>query len=170
MAEAFANWLQETFGGVVSLELLVLFISMLPILELRGGMVAAAIFGIPVWEAFLICIIGNLLPIPFILWLITPIFDWMKKRKIFRGLVEKLEKRASGEKSQQIRKFEFWGLMAFVGIPLPGTGAWTGCLIAALLNMDKKRALLAAVLGVLIASVIMGLFSYGLLNWIISLF
>ena len=170
MAEAFANWLQETFGGAVSVELLVLFISMLPILELRGGMVAAAVFGLPVWEAFLICIIGNLLPIPFILWLITPVFNWMKKWNIFRGLVEKLERKASGEKSQQIRKYEFWGLMLFVGIPLPGTGAWTGCLIAALLNMDKKKATLAAVLGVLIASVIMGLFSYGLLNWIINLF
>jgi len=170
MTEAIATWFNETLGGFLPMELLVLLVSMLPILELRGGMIVASLCGLPLWEAFAICILGNLIPIPFILWLITPIFRWMKQWKIFRPLVEKLEKHATGEKSQRIRKVEFWGLMLFVGVPLPGTGAWTGCLIAALLNVDKKKATLAAILGVLIASVIMALFSYGLVDAVLNLF
>lgn len=170
MTEAIANWMNDTLGGVFPPEALIFLVSMIPILELRGGMIIAGLAQIPLLKALSICIVGNLIPVPFILWLITPVFNWMKRWKIFRPLVEKLEGKATGGKSQRIRRYQFLGLVLFVGIPLPGTGAWTGSLIAALINMDKKKALLAVVLGVLLASVIMSFLSYGLLDAILSLF
>ena len=129
---------------------------MIPILELRGGLLAAgpAILDIPMWQAIPICVIGNLLPIPFILLLITKIFDWMKGTKKLKPIVEKLEKKALS-KSDQIEKYEFWGLVIFVGIPLPGTGAWTGALIAALLGIRFRKAFPAIVIGVCLAAFIM---------------
>ena len=134
---------------------------MVPILELRGGLLAAgpAFLDIPTWRAIPICIIGNLIPIPFILLLIRPIFAWLRRTKLFRPLVEKLEAKAMS-KSSQIEKYEFWGLVLFVGIPLPGTGAWTGSLIASLLGIDWKKAFLAVVIGVCMATVIMYFLSY----------
>ncbi len=162
MTESIANWMNEALSGFLPPELIVFIVSMIPILELRGGMIIASLYGFNLFKAFAICILGNLIPIPFILWLITPIFTWMRGRKIFRPMVEKLEAKATGKKSDQIRKASFWGLLVFVGIPLPGTGAWTGCLIAALLNLDKKQSWLAATLGVLMASVIMAIISYGI--------
>lgn len=89
-------------------------------------------------------------------------FKWLKNIKLFRGIIEKLEKRAMS-KSDNIKRYEFWGLVLFVGIPLPGTGAWTGSLIAALLEVDFKKAILAELLGIAIATVIMSFLSYGLL-------
>ena len=91
----------------------------------------------------------------------------MKKIKIFRGLIERLENRAMS-KSDSIKKYEFWGLVLFVGIPLPGTGAWTGSLIAALLEIDFKKAVLAELLGIMIATIIMSIVSYGLLGALIG--
>lgn len=170
MAEELASFFVELFGGLTSLkygrELIVFIISLMPILELRGGLIAAALLGLDGLSSFIICFIGNIIPIPLILWFITPIFNKMKKTKMFSGLVDKLEKKAMAKK-EQIEKWQYWGLMLFVGIPLPGTGAWTGCLIAALLNMDKKKALLASILGVIMAGVIMMILSYGLLDNII---
>ena len=162
MTEAIANWMNEALSGFLPPEVIVFIVSMIPILELRGGMIIASLYGFSLFKAFALCILGNVIPIPFILWLITPIFSWMKKWKIFRKLVEKLEAKATGKKSEQIRKASFWGLLFFVGIPLPGTGAWTGSLIAALLNLDKKRSWLAATLGVLLAAVIMAVISSGI--------
>ena len=118
---------------------------------------------VPITTAIPLCIIGNIIPIPFILLFIKQIFKWMKKIRIFRGIIEKLENRAMS-KSDNIRKYEFWGLVLFVGIPLPGTGAWTGSLIAALLDVDFKKAILAELLGIAIATVIMSILSYGLLG------
>lgn len=162
MTESIANWMNEALSGVLPPELIVFIVSMIPILELRGGMIIASLYGFNLFKAFAICIVGNLIPIPFILWLITPIFTWMKRLKIFRPMVEKLESKATGKKSEKIRKASFWGLLIFVGVPLPGTGAWTGSLIAALLNLDKKQSWLAATLGVFMASVIMAVISYGI--------
>lgn len=169
MKEALINWFISTLGGKVGKEAIVFIISMVPILELRGGLIAAgpALLDVPMWEAIPICIIGNILPVPFILLLITKIFDWLKKTKLFRPMVEKLEKKAMS-KSANIEKYEFWGLVAFVGIPLPGTGAWTGSLIAALLGVRFRKAFPAVVLGVLLAAVIMTLFSYVLLGGIFA--
>ena len=139
----------------------------MPILELRGGLIAAALLGLDIVPAFIICLIGNLLPLPFILWFITPIFNRLKKTKHLSKLVTKLENKALAKKDK-IEKAEFWGLLFFVGIPLPGTGGWTGCLIASLINMDKKKAMTAATCGVLLAGIIVGTFSFGLLKGIIG--
>lgn len=159
LAAAFA----VTLGKYVSKEVVVFIISMIPILELRGGLIVSSLLQVPITTAIPLCIIGNIIPIPFILLFIKQIFKWMKKIKIFRGLIERMERRAMG-KSETIKKYEFWGLMLFVGIPLPGTGAWTGSLIAALLDVDFKKAILAELLGIAIATVIMSILSYGLLG------
>lgn len=160
MVDTLIQWFTETLNFMPK-ELIVGIISMVPILELRGGLVAAALLGVEMYKAIAICIMGNIIPIPFILWFITPIFAWLKKTKLFRGMVEKLEKK-SMDKSEQIKKYEFWGLALFVGIPLPGTGAWTGALIAALLGIKLKKASSAILLGIVIAAVIMTIISYGI--------
>ena len=161
MVESLVQWFVTKLGGKAAKELILFIISMVPILELRGGLLAAgpAFLDIPTWRAIPICIIGNLIPIPFILLLIRPIFAWLRRTKLFRPLVEKLETKAMS-KSGQIEKYEFWGLVLFVGIPLPGTGAWTGSLIASLLGIDWKKAFLAVVIGVCMATVIMYFLSY----------
>jgi len=159
LAVAFAN----TLGQYVSREAVVFLISMIPILELRGGLIVASLLQVPIIKAIPYCIIGNIIPIPFILLFIRQVFKWLKKIRLFRGIIEKLEERAMG-KSDNIRRYEFWGLVLFVGIPLPGTGAWTGSLIAALLEVDFKKAVLAELLGIVMATVIMSFLSYGLLG------
>ncbi len=159
LAAAFA----ATLGKYVSKEIVVFIISMIPILELRGGLIVSKLIQVPITTAVPLCIVGNIIPIPFILLFIKRIFQWMKKIRICRGLIEKLENRAMS-KSDSIKKYEFWGLVLFVGIPLPGTGAWTGSLIAALLEVDFKKAILAELLGIILATVIMSIFSYGLLG------
>lgn len=169
MKEALIDWFVVNLGGKVSKQFIVFVISMVPILELRGGLIAAgpAVLDVEKWQAIPICIIGNLIPIPFILLLITKIFDWMKGTKKLRPMVEKLEAKAMS-KSKNIEKYEFWGLVAFVGIPLPGTGAWTGSLIAALLGIRFRKAFPAIVLGVLIAAVIMTILSYTVIGGIFA--
>ncbi len=165
MVENLANWLTDAMSGLPA-ELVIFVISMIPILELRGGIVAASLLGVPITTAIPICIIGNIIPIPFILLFITKIFELMKKTKLFRPLVEKLESKAMG-KSDKIKKYEFVGLMLFVGIPLPGTGAWTGSLIAALLRIKNKKAVPAIFLGLLMATVIMCIVSY-FIPWLVK--
>ena len=123
----------------------------------------AKLLDVPLLTAIPICIAGNIIPIPFILLFIRKIFSWLNKFKTTRPIVEKLEKKAMG-KSDKLTKMEFWGLALFVGIPLPGTGAWTGSLIAALLEMDIKKAVIAELVGVVIATIIMSIVSYGLLG------
>ena len=167
MSDVLINWFVTNLGGKVGKELILFIISMVPILELRGGLLAAgpAFLNIPMWRAIPVGIIGNLLPIPFILLLITPIFDWMKGTKRLKPVVEKLEKKAMSQ-SANIEKYEFWGLVAFVGIPLPGTGAWTGALIAALLGIRFRKAFPAIVIGVCLAACIMTIISYGIVGGI----
>ena len=171
MAESLVHTFLGLFDGLRSIpfgkELIVFLISLMPILELRGGLIAAALLGLNIVPAFIICIIGNLLPIPFILWFITPIFNKLKKTKHLSKFVNKIEKKALSKKDK-IEKAEFWGLFFFVGIPLPGTGGWTGSLIASLINMDKKKAMLAITCGVLLAGLIVGSLSFGLLRGIIG--
>ena len=167
MSDVLINWFVTNLGGKVGKELILFIISMVPILELRGGLLAAgpAFLNIPMWRAIPICIVGNILPIPFILLLITKIFDWMKGTKRLKPVVEKLEKKAMSQ-SANIEKYEFWGLVAFVGIPLPGTGAWTGALIAALLGIRFRKAFPAIVIGVCLAACIMTIISYGIVGGI----
>lgn len=157
------EWFTTHLAGVVSKEAIVFIISMVPVLELRGGLIAAKLLGIPLLTANLLCVIGNILPVPFILLFITPVFNRLKKTKIFRPMVEKLENKAMGKK-EQIEKYEFWGMVLFVGIPLPGTGAWTGSLIASMLNIPFRKAFPATILGILMAGFIIDVISYGLLG------
>ena len=151
------EWFQEMFGWLPK-EAFAALISMVPIIELRGGLPYAILSGIHPAVAFPLCIVANLLPIPFILWFITPIFNWMKTTKWFRPLAEKLEQRAMNKKDK-VEKGYFWGLLLFVGIPLPGTGAWTGALIASVLDIPKKKSIPAIALGVCLAAVLMGALS-----------
>ena len=169
MTETLVQWFVTHLGGKAAKELIIFIISMIPILELRGGILAAgpAFLNIPIWRAIPICLVGNLIPIPFILLLIRPIFAWLRKTRLFRPLVEKLEKKAMS-KSDQISRYEFWGLVLFVGIPLPGTGAWTGALIASLLGIDIKKSSLAILCGIAMATVIMYVVSYVLVGNIVS--
>lgn len=167
MTESLAKWFTDVLGGIPP-ELVIFIISMIPILELRGGLIAAALLGVDIVPAIAICLVGNILPVPFILWFITPIFNWLKRTRLFRPLVEKLEKKSMG-KSDKIQKYEFIGLILFVGIPLPGTGAWTGALIASLLNIPFKKAFPAILIGLLLATTIMCVITY-LIPWLITLF
>lgn len=164
MTETLVQAVIDTLSGSFGKEAIVFIISMIPLLELRGALlVAGPILGVPVARAIPLCVLGNIIPVPFILLLITPIFGWMKKTRIFRPLVTKLENKAMS-KSDRIEKYEFWGLVLFVGIPLPGTGAWTGSLIAALLGIKFKKAFPAVVIGICIATIIMWFISYVLLG------
>ena len=164
MAEQRAGWFVNNLGGVFSAEAIVFIVSLLPILELRGGIIAGFLLGLDLMPSFLIAFIGNIIPIPFILLFIKFIFKVLKKTRM-KGIIEKLENKAIS-KSNKIQKYAYWGLLLFVGIPLPGTGAWTGSLIAALLNMDIKKSFFIIVLGVIMAGIIISVFSYGLLGMV----
>ena len=161
--EALVHWFSQNLSQSSSPEGAVFIISMIPLLELRGGLLAASLLKISAAKAIPLCIVGNIIPIPFILLFIRQIFKVLKKTKLFRGLVMKLEDRAM-RKSDQVKKYEFLGLMLFVGIPLPGTGAWTGSLIASLLEIDIKKSSLAILCGIIMATVIMYIVSYGLVG------
>lgn len=161
--EGLTLWFTETLGQFLSPEIVIFIISMIPLLELRGGLLAAGLLQVPLATAIPICIIGNIIPIPFILLFIKKVFHWMRAHGIMVRFVNWCENRAIS-KSDKIKQGEFIGLMLFVGIPLPGTGAWMGSLIAALLNIDMKKAVLAELLGLLIATLIMAVFVYGLLG------
>ncbi len=141
----------------------VFVISMLPIIELRGAIPVGVGMGLPFIPTYLIAAFGNMLPVPFILWLVKPVLMYMAKFKIFTKLVNfVLEK---GHKAgAKFGDAKYLALLSFVAIPLPGTGTWTGSLAAALLDLDKGKSLLAVCLGVLCAGVIMGIASYGLLG------
>ena len=161
--EVLVQWFSHHLAQFISPEGAVFIISMIPILELRGGLLAASLLKISAAKALPICIVGNILPIPFILLLIRHVLEWMKKVPCFRGIALWLERKAMSKKGQ-IEKYEFWGLMLFVGIPLPGTGAWTGALVASLLHMKFGKAFGAILVGIALATVIMSILSYGVLG------
>lgn len=164
--EGLVTWFTNTLGEYVSREAVCFIISLFPILELRGGLLAATFLDVQMMKAIPLCIIANIIPIPFILFFIKKIFHWLKRFRLFRRPVEWLENKAMG-KSDKIRKYEFLGLLLFVGIPLPGTGAWTGSLIAALLDLDTKKAVLAELLGLCLSAFIMTVISYAIVGNII---
>lgn len=161
MSERIAEALVAFFGNTIPAELTIFLISLLPVLELRGGMIAAALLGVNFTKAFLICLVGNLLPIPFILWLIRPFFNWLKGTKHLKKVADWMERKTEKNK-EKIMKYEVFGLLLFVAIPLPGTGGWTGALVAAMLDMPMKKSLPTIVIGVLIAGFIMSAVTYGL--------
>lgn len=168
MSEKLVNAILGAFGGLTAIaygrEILVFIISLMPILELRGGLIAAALLGLEPIPSYIISIIGNVLPVPFILLLITKILAWMRNSKVkfFNKIANWLDEKVEKHKGQ-IEKFGYVGIVLFVGIPLPGTGAWTGSLIASVLNMDKKKTFLAVLVGIFMASIIMMLLSFGLI-------
>ena len=142
---------------------LTFLISMVPVLELRGAIPFGVANGLPPLAALAVAVCGNLVPVPFIILFIRSIFAWLRTWKSLRGLVEKLESRAE-KKSETVKKYAWIGLCILVAIPLPGTGAWTGALVAALMNMRLKQAMPAIILGVIIAGLIMTVVSYGFVH------
>lgn len=154
--------------------LIVALVSMIPLLELRGSILAAGIMqgiqnnilNVQFFPTFIAAVIGNMIPIPFIFLFIEKIFEWLKTTKHFHKIPDKLEEKAM-KKSEQIEKYGYLGLLLFVAIPLPGTGAWTGSLIAVLLGMKPKKSLLFIFMGVVIAGLIMSLVSFGLIKSIL---
>ena len=169
MSDKLVKGFISIFGGLTTTvfgkQLLVFIISLMPILELRGGLLAASLLGLDPIPSYIISVLGNIIPIPLILWFMASILKWMKGRKKLKKIALWLDKKVEKNRSK-IEKYGFWGLVLFVGIPLPGTGAWTGCLVASVLEMDKKKSFLAAMLGVIMASIIMMFLSFGLLRGI----
>ena len=156
-----AQSLAEHWNGKMSGELIAFIISLFPVLELRGGLIAATFLGIDWWKAFVYCFIGNMLPIPFILLFIRKIFDWMRHWKHMGKVIVRMEKKAEKHRGT-IEKYGVWGLLLLVAIPLPGTGGWTGALVAAIMDLRMRRALPVIALGVFIAGLIVGGISFGL--------
>lgn len=165
MTEQLAGWFVNNLGDVLRPEAIVFIVSLLPILELRGGILVGFLLGMDLLPSFIIAFIGNIIPVPFILMFIKFIFKKLKKTRM-KGFIEKIENKAMS-KSNQIQKYAYLGLFLFVGIPLPGTGAWTGSLIAALLEMDNKKSFGIIVLGVIMAGIIISILSYGVLGSIL---
>ena len=161
MADSLAQFFVSALEGKVSSELIAFIVSLLPILELRGGLIAAKLMDIEFARAFIICFIGNIVPIPFILLFIRNIFNLLKRSKRFAVIIQKLEDK-SLSKADKVKKYRLWGLFLFVAIPLPGTGAWTGALIADLLDIRIRDAMLAISAGVIVAGLIISALSYGL--------
>ena len=145
------------FGKV----LMTFFISMVPVLELRGAIPVALAHGMDLWPAIVVSVLGNLLPVPFIIVFIRQIFAWLRQKSAWLNrMVRSLELRAA-QKADTVRKYTFWGLFILVAIPLPGTGAWTGALVAAMLKIRIKRAFPAIALGVVAAGLIVAFVTYG---------
>lgn len=152
------QWLTHDLNGEFVLTLLV---SMIPVVELRGGIPFGVAAGLPVWAAYLAAVIGNLLPVPFIVVYIRRVFLFMRKHMPrLNSLVDRMEEKAH-LKSASVLKYQYLGLAIFVAIPLPGTGAWTGALVAAFLDMRLKKAMPSIVGGVLSAGLIISIVSYG---------
>ncbi len=161
MVESIVNEITTFLQDKVPEELIAFVISLMPVLECRGGMIAARLMEIPFLKAFLICYLGNMLPIPFIILFIRKIFEFLRRFSFFEKIITRLEAKTDKNKDKILR-YESWGLLVFVAIPLPGTGGWTGALMAALLDIRFKRALPIIALGVLIAGFIMSGLTYGL--------
>ena len=161
MVETIVNEITAFLQDKVPEELVAFVISLMPVLECRGGMIASRLMEIPFIKAFLICYLGNMLPIPFIILFIRKIFEYLRRFSFFSKIIEKLEAKTDKNKDK-VLKYESWGLLLFVAIPLPGTGGWTGALMAALLDIRFKRSLPIIALGVLIAGFIMSGLTYGI--------
>lgn len=153
--------------------LIVFFVSMVPLIELRGAMVYAVGFNLPIVTSYIIAVIGNMLPVPFIYLFARKVLEWGKDKpvigKFFSWCLEKGEK--GGKKLQaKAGKGLYYALWLFVGIPLPGTGAWTGTLAASILDMDFKKSVMAVMLGVLLAGIIMIIASSGVFGVLSAIF
>ncbi len=158
LISAIESFLIHTLGAHFG----VMLCSMIPIIELRGAIPLGAALGMPWWLNYLFAVIGNMIPVPFILLFITKIIAWMSRcrikllNKFGNWLTKKAEKNRG-----KIEKYSFLGVCLFVAVPLPVTGAWTGSLVAATIGMKFWKAFFSCLLGVMIAGVIMTLASYG---------
>ena len=157
MTEVIERFFLETVGR----ELCVFFCSMLPIIECRGAIPLGWGLGLPWWQTALFSMAGNLLPVPFILLFIRAILKWMRESRVktFANTAAWLDRKIEKHKGT-IEKYSYWGFVLFVAVPLPGTGAWTGTLIASVLGLDAKKSFLAAILGVVGACTVMTVISY----------
>ena len=152
------QWLNDTLSGEFCFTVLV---SMIPVIELRGGIPFGVTVGLPVWAAYLAAVIGNIIPVPFIVVYIRRIFQWMRRRiPKLNHFVDALERKAH-LKGQKVTKYKYLGLVLFVAIPLPGTGAWTGSLAAAFLDMPLRKAIPSIFIGVLVAGVAISILTFG---------
>lgn len=141
--------------------LLTFLVAMVPVVELRGAIPFGVVRGLNLWTAIIASMLGNLIPVPFIILFIRKIFAWMRAHMPkLNGLVIRMEKKAEKNRAA-VEKYAFWGLVILVAIPLPGTGAWTGALVAAMMEMRLKRAFPAIAIGVAIAGVIVSVITYG---------
>lgn len=151
------NFLGTYAGKLLS----TLFLSMVPVIELRGAIPAAVAAGIDVWVAVAVSVVGNMLPVPFIIIFIRKIFEWLRRKsKGLNRMVCALEVKADKHK-KTVERYKFWGLCILVAIPLPGTGAWTGALVAAMMEMRLKDAVPAILLGVIAAGIIVAMLTLG---------
>ncbi len=154
-------WLSGTTLGKC---IVTFFISMVPIVELRLGLPYGITLGLPYGLALISALLGNMLPVPFIIVYIRRIFAWLRKHWArLDGFITRLEKKAEG-KGEKVERYGTWGLLLLVAIPLPGTGAWTGALVAALLNLKVRRATPVIFVGVCIAAAIMTMLTYGVIK------
>lgn len=163
IAQSIVAFIISIFGANAGKVIGIFLISLLPVIELRGSIPVGYYQGLPWYTNMITSIIGNLLPVPFILLFVVKVFEFMKKRNIMVDFIEKIEKRAMS-RSDSIANKEFIGLMLFVAIPLPGTGAWTGALIAALLQFNRKKSFMYICIGVLIAASLVTLGVYGVIG------
>lgn len=141
--------------------LITFLMAMVPVVELRGAIPYGVIAGLSVPAAFILAVLGNLAPIPVLVVFTRKVFEWLRTKSAgLDRFVRKMEEKAD-QKKDIVQKYEFFGLMILVAIPLPGTGAWTGALVAAMLDMRLKRAMPAIIVGVLVAGIIVTTVTYG---------
>lgn len=168
MVESIVQSVVDGLTGILPAELIAFFVSLFPILELRGGMIAAYALGVKFIPAFLLCYLGNLIPMPFILIFIRRFVNWCKTKKILKWFADWMEKKTAKNK-EKVLKYQTWGLLLFVAIPLPMTGGWTGALVAAMLDMPFKKAMPVVALGIAVAGLIMSALTYGLFGTLTTL-
>lgn len=167
MSDAIQQFFLETVGR----EWCIFFCSMIPVIELRGAIPMGWAMGLPWWLTYIISIAGNLLPVPFILLFINKIIKWMSASKVgFFNKVANWLLRKAEKNREKIEKYAFWGVALFVAVPLPITGAWTGSLVAAVINMKFRTAFLSALLGIMMAGAVMTVIFYGGIDQLIALF
>ena len=143
-------------------EILIFLFSASPFLESRGGLLAASILHMDPVESFIICMLGNILPLPLILLLFDKVLDWLRKGKRLNKIAKRIDKKVEKNRPT-VEKYGYLGLILFVAIPMPGTGGWTGCLVASALKLDKKKSFGYISLGILLASIIMMYLTFGVL-------
>ena len=152
------EWLTTTFIGKI---IMTMTVSAVPVVELRGGIPYGVVQGLPIWAAYLASVLGNMIPIPVILLFLDKIFDWMRSYEKLANIVHKLEAKAHLQ-GKKVTKYKKLGLMILVAIPLPGTGAWTGALVASVLDIPPREAIWPIFWGVVIAGILVTIATFGI--------